>query len=131
MDPETETQRRPVGRPPVHRARNARMIAAFRSGRTLSEVAAAGGVTKMRASQIVRDAGLTRDDGGERVQRRLRELVEGVTCPVQLTPIATRLMRAAEARAGVSASEVIEYVIRLYAGSLVGEELGPARDATA
>lgn len=128
---QAETTRRPIGRPPVHAERNARIVAVFRDGATLERVALAEGLTKMRVSQIVKGAGVRQSEGGVAVQRRRRELAEGATCPVQLTPEAMRLMRAAEARAGASASEVVEYVIRLCAGSLAGSEFGPSRDAAA
>ena len=120
------TQTRGATATMTREARNARMAELYRAGRTMLEIAGAEGVTKMRVSQILRQLGVTHDARRERSGRRRRALY-GQTQPVvmELTPLASRILRAVDARTdGVGASAIVERVVRAHGGGLTGREFG-------
>jgi hypothetical protein len=108
--------------PSERQRRDAWMVREFRAGRTLADVARDAGVTKMRASQIMRAAGVSRYQGGTFRRRRLFGARPNVARGVTLTALADRLATAAAARSGVGVSCVVDYALRLHAAQITEQE---------
>jgi len=102
--------------------RDAWIVRQFRAGRTITEIGLDVSLTKMRVSQIVKRAGVPRREGGRSRSSRLFATRPTVARGVTLTPFADRLLQAAAARAGVGVSHVVDYAVRLHAGSLTDKD---------
>lgn len=121
-----------IGRPPgKFSERDARIVAAFVSGATTTELAREWGLTKMRISQILKSSGTRRQAGGAYARRRMYRHRGGTRREVLLSPFAERIARALKARAGVGASmsNVVEYMLRVHGPNLTGAEFRLPRAA--
>jgi hypothetical protein len=71
------TEKRKRGRPkgwrdPLLEDRNAQIVAYYRKGRTLDDIAALAGLTRQRVQQIVHKAGVKAEEGGRTVRAQQR-----------------------------------------------------------
>lgn len=104
------------------RQRDAWIVRQYRAGRPLAEIGLDVGLTKMRVGQVLRKAGVSRREGGKWRAGRVFGSRQSVARGVTLTPLADRLLQAAADRAGVGASHIVDYAVRLYAGAATAEE---------